>query len=61
MLIALHGPQDAHGTAGGGHASDAGMLGTFEFFEVIGQDRLVKKQRDDGFHQVTTQVYVASS
>ena len=55
MLIALHSPQDPHGPAGSGHASDSGMLGTVEFFEVLVQDRLMSNQRDDSCHQGPTQ------
>jgi hypothetical protein len=44
MLIALDGPQDAYGTSGSGHASDAIMLGEFELLVITEQNRLVKQQ-----------------
>ena len=44
MLIALDGPQDAHGTPGSGHASDAIMLGKFELLVIAVQNRLVEQQ-----------------
>jgi hypothetical protein len=58
MLVALHGPQDTHGPAFGGHASDASVLGAVEFAEVVSQNGLMPNQGHDGRHQDPPQIEI---
>jgi len=59
LLVALHGPQDTHRSPGGGHASDAGVLGVVELVEVVMQSGLMPDQRHDGVHYCSAQIDVA--